>query len=512
MSSKKHTLTLNEKVQIIELSEKEKVSAKELTIRFKCGKTQVYSVLQNKEKIMNDWVTENGSRRRKLKTTGNEKINEAVWEWFVAARAKNLPISGPILQSQALEVAKSLNITTFKASSGWLDSFKSRHGIVWNQVCGEAKDVDQSVVSDWKEKLPSLVEGYDPKNIFNGDESGLFFRALPSKTLALKGEKCVGGKVSKERLTVFLCGNMAGEMEKPLVIGKANRPRCFKKLRIDSLPVIWKSNKKAWMTGSLMEEWLINFNVRMVRQKRKVLLFLDNASCHPHVNLSNVKLLFFPPNCTSLAQPMDQGVIYTFKSHYRYSLLTALLSKIDSCNSVSEIVKEINVLDAIYWLSSAVRNIRSDTVQKCFKKAGFPSLDDCTPTTSSDDTAENMNEAIQQLCSLHEIPCDVDSYVRIDDDLSTEYTFHSATEFLCLEDSDDDDEVEEAAENQMESESPSIQGYRQALTLVQDLIEFSAHVDLSSVVQLLHDARGILQTAEAKVKTVQPTLPDFWKK
>ena len=29
-------------------------------------------------------MTENGSRRRKLKTTDNEKINEAVWELFVA--------------------------------------------------------------------------------------------------------------------------------------------------------------------------------------------------------------------------------------------------------------------------------------------------------------------------------------------------------------------------------------------------------------------------------------------
>jgi hypothetical protein len=62
--------------------------------------------------------------------------------------------------------------------------------------------------------------------------------------------------MSKERLTVLLCGNMVGEMEKPLVIGKAANPRCFKSLKINSLPVIWRNNKKAWMTAATMVEWL----------------------------------------------------------------------------------------------------------------------------------------------------------------------------------------------------------------------------------------------------------------
>jgi hypothetical protein len=56
---------------------------------------------------------------------------------------KNIHISGPVVQSEALAVAKSLR----KASAGWLDSFKKRHSIVWNGVCGESKDVGESVVS-----------------------------------------------------------------------------------------------------------------------------------------------------------------------------------------------------------------------------------------------------------------------------------------------------------------------------------------------------------------------------
>jgi hypothetical protein len=67
-----------------------------------------------------------------------------------------------------------------------LDSFKKRHNIVWNGVYGESKDVDESAVSEYKPKLLELISPYEPKNIYNADETGLFFRALPTKSLLNK--------------------------------------------------------------------------------------------------------------------------------------------------------------------------------------------------------------------------------------------------------------------------------------------------------------------------------------
>jgi hypothetical protein len=106
---------------------------------------------------------------------------------------------------------------------------------VWNEVCGESKDVDESVVSEYKPKLLELTSPYEPKNIYNTDETGLFLQALPTKSLTVKGEECRGSKMIKDQLTVLLCGNMVREMEKPLVIGKAAKPRCFKNLKINNL-------------------------------------------------------------------------------------------------------------------------------------------------------------------------------------------------------------------------------------------------------------------------------------
>jgi hypothetical protein len=97
--------------------------------------------------------------------------------------------------------------------------------------------VDESVLSEYKPKLLEFISPYEPKNIYNADETGLFFRPLLTKSLVVKGEKCTRDKMSKERLTVLLCGRH----------GKAAKPRCFKNLKINNLPVIWRNIKKAWM-------------------------------------------------------------------------------------------------------------------------------------------------------------------------------------------------------------------------------------------------------------------------
>jgi hypothetical protein len=128
------------------------------------------------------------------------------------------------------------------------------------------------------------------------DKTGLFFRALPTKSLAVKREKCTRGKMSKQRL----CGNMVVEMEKPLMTEKATKPRCLNYLKINTLPVIWRNNKKAWMTAATMEEWLKMFNVKIKRENRNAIPFLDKAICHQKVTLLNVKIAWFPANATSL--------------------------------------------------------------------------------------------------------------------------------------------------------------------------------------------------------------------
>ena len=82
--------------------------------------------------------------------------------------------------------------------------------------------VSEDMIMEWNcNHLPSLLSEFSPDNIFNADETSLFWKCLPDKTLSMKGEKCSGGKKSKERITVLVCANMSWTEKVPLlVIGK----------------------------------------------------------------------------------------------------------------------------------------------------------------------------------------------------------------------------------------------------------------------------------------------------
>ncbi|KAK3106816.1 hypothetical protein FSP39_000437 [Pinctada imbricata] len=235
-----------------------------------------------------------GNSKRKRRKTGNEEVNELTWAWFKEAMTRRVNVNGPLIQQRALEFAKDLGNETFKASNGWLISFLKRNNIVLGTMSGERGDVDNNVVKEWIDKVPSLCAGYESCNIFNMDETGLFYRDTTRQTYHIKGDECAGGKRSKERVTLALCASLTGEKLPPLFIGKSKKPRCFNSIKPESLPVIYKNNKKAWMNSALFEEWLRALDKKMKQQKRKIILFLDNAPCHPKLSLQNVKLQFSP--------------------------------------------------------------------------------------------------------------------------------------------------------------------------------------------------------------------------
>ena len=77
------------------------------------------------------------------------------------------------------------------------------------------------MVEDWGRRLESVRKGYQLRDIFNADETGLFYRALPTKSMSVKGEEAKGGRKSKERITVLLVCSAEGEKLRPFVIGHA---------------------------------------------------------------------------------------------------------------------------------------------------------------------------------------------------------------------------------------------------------------------------------------------------
>ena len=103
--------------------------------------------------------------------------------------------------------------------------------------------VDPRVVDDWTQRLPTITASYDLKDVFNAHETGLYFCALPQRSMTHASEDGKGVKVSKERLTVLVACSATGEKLPLLMIGKAANPHCFRGYKKAAPGIRWEHNK-----------------------------------------------------------------------------------------------------------------------------------------------------------------------------------------------------------------------------------------------------------------------------
>ena len=127
-----------------------------------------------------------------------------------------------------------------------------------------------------------------------------------------------------------------------LVIGKAEKPRCFK--GFTSLPCQSKPQKKSWMDSEIFSDYARSLDAKFHVGSRKVALIID---CSPaHSNLKAIELVFLPPNTASKKQPMDQGVIRALKAFYRMNGVRRQIKYID----VGRTTPKINILEVMCML------------------------------------------------------------------------------------------------------------------------------------------------------------------
>ncbi|KAL6418245.1 hypothetical protein ACFW04_012246 [Cataglyphis niger] len=272
---------------------------------------------------------------------------------------KTIPISGNLIKQKALKIYEHLrNIGhssaelenhSFVASKGWFEKLKKRYSLHNIKFQGEQVSADAEAAQNYKLELARIINegGYSPHQIFNADETALYWKKLPSRTFILKNQRRAQGfKPSKERVTLHMCSNLSGSlMIKPMIINRSSTPRVMKNINKTELPVFWRSNKKAWMTQDLFKNWFYNF-----------LLVLDNAGCHNiQLDHPNVKIVFLPPNRTSLIQPLDQGVIQTLKMYYTRQVFQTIFDRLESSENknLTQVWMEFSILDCIRTVSSA---------------------------------------------------------------------------------------------------------------------------------------------------------------
>lgn len=257
---------------------------------------------------------------------------------------------------------------------------------------------------------------------------------------------------------------------------------------------------------SIMEKWLMKLNKQMKQQKRKILLFMDNATSHPNMNLSNIKLVFFPSNTTSVLQPMDQGAIYTVKLNYRKRVLNRLVRLMDTVDNASDLVKAINVLDAIHWLADSVAEVSKKCVEGAFKTAEFIANE---PQNEENDVEDETN--LRQLIVLLrriDSECSVSEFISMDSETYTENG--SIDECVTEIDEESEDEEDELTNDNQPQEPMEVLSSNDMLVFTEKIKQSALAKGNTALFNKMSECLMLIENEISNKKPTQTKLDDYF--
>ncbi|XP_070268928.1 tigger transposable element-derived protein 1 isoform X2 [Myotis yumanensis] len=358
------------------LKQKESIQATAPAKGIKIISKQRTSIHENMEKLLMVWLTE--------KQLAGDTVTKAI----ICEKAR--AIYADLLQQTPGTSMDEASGEPFKASRGWFENFKKRTGIHSVVRHGEAASADIKAGEDHLRTFAEIIaaEGYIPQQVFNCDETGLFWKKMPRRTyIAAEEKRMPGHKPMKDRLTLALCANASGDCKiKPLLVYHSENPRAFNSHKIlkEKLQVMWRANPRAWVTRQIFVEWVnlvFGPDVKKYLQENNLplqaLLVLDSAPAHPP-NLEDdileefkfIKVLYLPPNITPILQPMEQQVISNFKKLFTKHLFRHCFEVMESTNlTLREFWKDhYNIMICLRIIDMAWQGVTKRTLTSAWKK------------------------------------------------------------------------------------------------------------------------------------------------
>ncbi|CAB5372006.1 unnamed protein product [Rhizophagus irregularis] len=207
MSTKRKRVNLSagQKCEICEMKERDpRIQNVELAQKYNVGKSTITDILKESER----WLTITESQENVKKFHGPKwpQLEDALGLWVDNALNTKQDIDGNILKMKASYFAEQFSIEDFHHSEGWLGGFKKRHGLRQFKKQSEAESAPfaESIERD-RLALQQFLTTYNPEDIWNGDETGLFWKMEPSRVLARNSLS--GHKKEKSRVTIFCATN-----------------------------------------------------------------------------------------------------------------------------------------------------------------------------------------------------------------------------------------------------------------------------------------------------------------
>jgi Tc5 transposase DNA-binding domain/Fission yeast centromere protein N-terminal domain len=153
----------------------------------KIDRSTVSKILKNADKyeFCDDTHAEKTFRHRSVKYP---MLERAMNMWISQVTTEGMIISDSIVKEKGHQFAQALAIPdeSITFSNGWTTKFKQRNGLKKIIMHGEAASAPLENLPEERRKLQELLSNYNPEDIYNADETGLFYRLLPNQTLSTK--------------------------------------------------------------------------------------------------------------------------------------------------------------------------------------------------------------------------------------------------------------------------------------------------------------------------------------
>jgi hypothetical protein len=92
----------------------------------------------------------------------------------------------------------------------------------------------------------------------------ILIKAMLDSSLSYKHTTWFGLKKGVIPITVLCCSNISGTDEQRLLItGKRAKPRCFKRISVDSLSVLYCANKNVWVSSEIFKKWVMSWDEKL---------------------------------------------------------------------------------------------------------------------------------------------------------------------------------------------------------------------------------------------------------
>ena len=329
---------------------------------------------------------------KKLLKTKFPEIEDHVVNFITFTRNQRLPVTMSLIQERAKMIAESLGIMNFAASRGWLDKFLRRSPIQPSfKLYGKGNASLPALHAERMNELRQIVSEYEVRNVYNMDESGLFYRMGPRRSYLSANERRSQTRGTefnkhKERVTIVLSCNADGSHILPVqYIGSAANPRCFRDHHYDNQRLRYNSQKNGWMDSAGFNKWITWWYNEVKNQSPGPwLLIMDNCGGHEKdLELPGLRIEYLPPRTTAKYQPLDLGLIAHSKVRYRSALLRKSIQIILNRTASNETYPTSNqgrrlgirhgflltVGDAMELYDEAWSNNTRTTVLKCWIKS-----------------------------------------------------------------------------------------------------------------------------------------------